>query len=173
MNEGSNDRRSSPTFAVKATRKGIAISIRCVALFAVLVLVNLPVKASSPSACPGIHIEILEIKNNKGTIGCALFESQDGFPIEYLRFATNIIVLKIRDTQARCDFVDIPAGTYALVVIHDENMNGELDADWLGIPIEGYGFSNDAKAMLGPPTFSEAAFSYQGQDMALSISLNY
>jgi uncharacterized protein (DUF2141 family) len=69
--------------------------------------------------------------------------------------------------------VDIPDGTYALALIHYENMNGELDADWLGIPLEGYGFSNDPKALIGPPWFSEAAFSYQGQGMALSISLNY
>jgi len=39
------------------------------------------------------------------------------------------MVLKIRETQARCDFEGIPPGTYALAVIHDENMNGKLDAN--------------------------------------------
>jgi uncharacterized protein (DUF2141 family) len=66
------------------------------------------------------------------------------------------MVLKIRETQARCDFEDIPPGTYALAVIHDENMNGKLDTNWLGIPKEGYGFSNAVKAMRGAPTRSEA-----------------
>lgn len=126
-----------------------------------------------PSSCPGIHIGILGIRNNEGTIGCALFESKTGFPIEFLRLATNIIVLKIRDNQARCDFVDIPPGVYALAVIHDENMNGKLDVNWLGVPTEGYGFSNDAKALIGPPSFSAASFAYQGQEMALSIRLHY
>jgi len=82
-------------------------------------------------------------------------------------------VIKIRDTQARCDFEDIAPGTYALAVVHDENMNGKLDTNWLGIPTEGYGFSNDAKAMLGPPSFSAASFTYDGQDMELTISLHY
>jgi uncharacterized protein (DUF2141 family) len=54
----------------------------------------------------------------------------------------------------RCDFLDIPAGTYTLVIVHDENMSSKLDTNWLGIPTEGYGFSNDAKVMLGPPSFS-------------------
>ena len=58
-------------------------------------------------------------------------------------------------------------------MIYDENMNGKLDTNWLGIPTEGYGFSNDAKAMLGPPSLSAASFTYDGQDMDLTISLDY
>ena len=83
------------------------------------------------------------------------------------------MVIKIRDAQARCHFLDIPPGTYALAVIHDENMNGKLDTNWLGIPKEGYGFSNDAKALLSAPSFSAASFSYEGGDLALTITLHY
>jgi uncharacterized protein (DUF2141 family) len=52
-------------------------------------------------------------------------------------------------------------------------MNSKLDTNWLGIPTEGYGFSNDAKAMLGAPSFSAASFPHDGKDLALTISLNY
>jgi uncharacterized protein (DUF2141 family) len=52
-------------------------------------------------------------------------------------------------------------------------VNGKLDTKWLKIPKEGYGFSNGAKAMLGPPSFSAASFPYDGQDMELTISLHY
>lgn len=100
-------------------------------------------------------------------------ESAAGFPTEFLHKATNIMVIKIRDTQARCDFEDIPPGTYALAVVHDENMNGKLDTNVLGIPREGYGFSNDAKALLGAPTFSAASFAYDGKNVDLTISLRY
>ncbi len=51
------------------------------------------------------------------------------------------MLMKVRNTQARCDFEDISPGTYALAVIHDENGNGKLDTNWVGIPTEGYGFS--------------------------------
>jgi uncharacterized protein (DUF2141 family) len=83
------------------------------------------------------------------------------------------MVIKIRDTQARCDFLDIPPGTYALAVIHDENMNGKLDTNWLGVPREGYGFSNDVKGLLSAPEFSAASFQYDGQNLELTISLHY
>lgn len=91
----------------------------------------------------------------------------------FLHSATNIMVIKIRKTQARCDFENIPPGTYALAVIHDENMNGKLDTNWLWIPTEGYGFSNDATALLGAPSFSAASFHYDGGNLDLTISLHY
>jgi len=74
---------------------------------------------------------------------------------------------------ARCDFEAIPPGTYALAVIHDENSSGKLETNWLGIPTEGYGFSNDAKAVFGTPSFDAASFPYDGQTLDLTISLHY
>jgi uncharacterized protein (DUF2141 family) len=174
MNE-SIDWKSAVAFTVKDPERGVLIRVRCVALFAVLVFAGLPAAlAQSPSSsCTGIHMNILNIRNSTGTVACALFDSPAGFPLEYLHYATNIMVIKIRHAEARCDFLDIPPGTYALAVIHDENMNGKLDTNWLGIPTEGYGFSNKAKAGLGPPSFSAASFTYDGQDMELTISLHY
>jgi uncharacterized protein (DUF2141 family) len=106
--------------------------VRRLTWLAVPVLANLPALAFAQTSCPGMHVKILNIRNSTGTVACALFESPAGFPIEYLHYATNIMVIKIRDPQARCDFLDIPSGTYALAVIHDENMNGKLDTNWLG-----------------------------------------
>ena len=145
---------------------------RCVALCAVLVFAN-PAVAFAQSSCPGIHVKILSIRNSTGAVACALFESPAGFPTEFLRSATNIMMIKIKDTQARCDFEDIPPGRYALAVIHDENMNGKLDTNRLGAPTEGYGFSNDASAFLRAPSFRAASFSYDGRNVDMTISLNY
>ena len=151
----------------------VLIGVRCLVWLAVPVMANLPALAWAQASCPGMHVRILNIRNSTGTVACALFESPDGFPLEFLRYATHIMVLKIRGTQARCDFLDIPPGTYALAVSHDENMNGKLDTNWLGIPREGYGFSNDARALLGAPAFSAASFQYDGQNPEFTISLHY
>jgi uncharacterized protein (DUF2141 family) len=172
MNE-STIRNSAVASTVKHPEMRVPMRVRCVALCAVLVFANLPAVAVAQSPCPGIHVKILNIRNSTGTIACALFESPAGFPIEYLRYATNIMVIKIRETQARCDFLDIPPGTYALAVIHDENMNGKLDTNWRGVPTEGYGFSNDAKVLLGAPSFSAASFPYDRGNLDLTISLHY
>jgi uncharacterized protein (DUF2141 family) len=139
----------------------------------VLLSAILPVAALAESPCPGIHVKILNIRNSTGTVACALFEAPDGFPGEYLRSATNVMVIKIRKAQARCDFEDIPPGTYAMAVVHDENMNGKLDTNWAGIPTEGYGFSINARAVLGAPSFSEASFTYDGQNVDMTMSLQY
>jgi hypothetical protein len=82
--------------------------VRCVLLSAVLVLTNFPVFTfGQSSSCTGIHVTVLNIRNSAGNVSCALFESSDGFPIEFLRYATNLMSIKIRDKQARFDFLDL------------------------------------------------------------------
>ena len=144
---------------------------RYAALCAMLVFANLP--ASASEQCPGIRVKILDIKNSTGTIACALFDSRAGFPTEFLSAATNVMVIKIRKAQALCTFEDIPPGKYAIGVIHDENMNGKLDTNRFGFPTEGYGFSNDARELLGPPSFSAASFPYDGSALNMTIKLHY
>jgi uncharacterized protein (DUF2141 family) len=120
--------------------------IVCVALFAVLAFASLPARSHSP--CPGIHVKVLNIRNSTGGVACALFESRVGFPKKFLVYATNIMIIKIRESRARW----IPTG-------------------W-ECP-EGYGFSRDARGILGAPSFDAASFVYDGQNLDLVIGLNY
>jgi len=150
-----------------------SMGARYVALGSVLAFTSLPAIVFAQPPCPGIHVEIPNIENSTGTIACALFESPAGFPTEFLHSATNIMMMKIKDTQARCSFLDIPAGTYALAVIHDENMDGKLNTNFLGVPTEGYGFSSGAEAGMSAPSFEAARFSYDGQNLDLTIRLHY
>ena len=146
---------------------------RVIVWYAALVCASLPARVFTQSPCPGIHLKILNIKDSTGTVACALFESPEVFPNEFLRSATNVMVMKIRKAQARCDFEDIPPGTYAMAVSHDENMNGKLDTNLIGIPTEGYGLPNDAKGLIGAPSFSAASFPYKGENLDLTMSLHY
>lgn len=61
---------------------------------------------------------------------------------------------------------------YATSVFHDENSNGELDTNFMGIPREGVGASNGAKGHLGPPKFDAAAFRFAGGRLDLKITIN-
>ncbi|MEO8158644.1 MAG: hypothetical protein ABI648_12675 [Betaproteobacteria bacterium] len=81
------------------------VDVRCVAWFAVLGLANLPGVAFAQSPCPGIHVTVPIIRNWVGTVACALFASPAGFPIEYLQMATNVMAIKIQETQVRRAFV--------------------------------------------------------------------
>ncbi|MGJ7610264.1 MULTISPECIES: DUF2141 domain-containing protein [unclassified Variovorax] len=60
--------------------------------------------------------------------------------------------------KARLVFAGLPPGRYALRVFADENGNGKLDTNLMGMPTERYGFSNDAKGNRAPPDFEAAAF---------------
>ncbi len=68
--------------------------------------------------------------------------------------------------------LDVPAGHYALSVVHDENGNGKLDT-FLKIPREGFGFSRNPPIRMGPPRFDEARFSVTGAQVTQSIRLKY
>ena len=166
-------RKSAVASTVRHPVTRVPMAVRCAAWFTVLMFANLSAVAVAQSPCPGIHVKILNIRNSTGTVACALFESPAGFPTEFLASATNVMIIKIRKTQARCDFEDIPPGTYAMAVVHDENMNGKLDTNWLGIPTEGYGFSNDAQGVVGAPSFSAASFPYDGRSLDLTMTLHY
>jgi uncharacterized protein (DUF2141 family) len=154
-------------------RKSAVGRAHCAAWLLAWMFICIPSIAFAKEACPGIHVVVLNIRNSTGTVACALFKSSKGFPTEYLRSATNIMVIKVHDKKARFDFLDIPPGTYSLVVVHDENMNGKLDTNWLGIPTEGYGFSNNAKALLGAPTYTAAMFLYNGKNLDMTVEMHY
>ena len=65
----------------------------------------------------------------------------------------------------------LPPGTYALRVMHDENDNGELDANFVGIPSEPWAFSNNATGNFGPPTWEDVKFELKGE-ASQNIKLN-
>lgn len=170
---GSTLREPKKLGSRKGLRQHVLLCLRCLAWGLPLMLAALSPYALAQSPCAGIHVQILNIRNSSGTVACALFDTPEGFPHDFLRMATNVMIIKIRKDQARCDFEDIPRGRYAMAVIHDENMNGKLDSNFLGIPTEGYGFSNDAEGLLGAPPFSAASFPYDGQNIELKMSLHY
>ena len=70
-------------------------------------------------------------------------------------------------------FAQLHPGRYAVIVIHDENDNGRLDENIIGVPTEGYGFSNDARGFLSAPSFDAAAVTIDGEDRNVVISLQY
>jgi uncharacterized protein (DUF2141 family) len=166
--------KSPLAFVLEDMKMGFPMRVGHVVFWVALIFANLTgVAFGQSSSCPGIHVKVMDIRNSAGTVDCALFDSPVGFPVEVLLSATNVMVIRVRETEARCDFEDIPPGTYALAVIHDENMNGKLDINFIGIPKEGYGFSNGAKGLFGAPSFSAASFQYDGGTLNLTISLHY
>ena len=70
-------------------------------------------------------------------------------------------------------FGNLEPGRYAAVAVDDEDGDGKLGENFLGVPTEPYGFSNAAQGFLGPPTFDAAAVALGGGDEAIRIALVY
>ena len=119
-----------------------------------------------------IHVEIDGLRSGKGQVVCSLFSSASDFP-RHSDKAVARIQSGISDRHAVCDFPGIAPGTYAISVFHDENSNGKMDTNFMGIPREGVGASNNAKGHFGPPKFDAAAFSFSGGHLELKITISY
>ena len=117
-----------------------------------------------------ITIMVEGLRNGSGSVSVALFEETDYFPddepfkaVEVSASASGSVELVIED---------VPNGDYALAVMHDENDNGDIDMNEYGMPMEGFGFSNDAMGDMGPPDFDSAAFTAD-EDTDLTVNIRY
>lgn len=76
-----------------------------------------------------------------------------------------------RGEDANFAFKDLKPGSYAVMITHDENGNGKLDTNVVGMPLEGYGFSNNPQVMR-KPTWDEARFEIGKDDVAIDVALH-
>jgi uncharacterized protein (DUF2141 family) len=118
-----------------------------------------------------LTVRVVNARNASGEIRVALFKDGQGFPGDASKaFRTQGAQIDPQTMSAQVVFTGIPQGVYAVSVFHDENGNGKLDKNLVGIPKEGYGASNNPPKKMRPPTFDEAKFSL-GTQQSLEIRL--
>jgi uncharacterized protein (DUF2141 family) len=76
------------------------------------------------------------------------------------------------DKKVQVVFTNLPYGWYGISLYHDENSNGEMDKNAMGIPKEAYGFSNNAKGFFGKPNYKKVMFQLNSAEMQIAIDLN-
>jgi len=121
--------------------------------------------------CQNASVEVVvkNIKEPKGSIRIGLFTNQKDF----MKTPIQGKVVKATGTEVTVVFENLPAGDYAVSVIHDENDNGELDANKMGVPKEGFAFGNNAMGSFGPPSFEKAKISLNGKNIVQTVNLKY
>lgn len=150
---------------------------RIIASLALLGLVALagPAPAEAPGAparAAKIVVNIGKFRNTKGTLGCRLYRSGETFPEGSAGSVEKRVA--IEGAETRMTFEDVGAGTYAVSCMHDENDNRKLDKNFLGVPTEGYGVSNNHTYALSAPKWDESKFVVEaGKDIGLAIGLRY
>jgi len=144
---------------------------RTIVLFAFALMLGGGISSSPPESADTFTVSVTGVRNGTGVVAVALFseEAAGGFPqAEPLRSTSALA----STTGVELTFEDLPAGRYALALMHDENQNGDLDTNDYGIPVEGFAFSNNAMSDMGPPSFSQAAVVVDGAT-STSVSMIY
>lgn len=128
---------------------------------------------ATPVLAAELAIEVRGIRSGDGRLFVAIHGSQTSASFPAADGA--VAALNQRASAGTLRFVlrDLPPGRYAVSAFHDENDNGELDVNLVGIPSEGYGFANDPGAAFGPPDFEAAAVTIGDVSEAAVLTLSY
>ena len=112
--------------------------------------------SANASLAAELVIRVVGLRSDMGRVHFAVYDRPEGFPTYEGRVAKGKVSAKARSAVIRLP--GMKPGLYAAAVFHDENGNDAFDQGFLGIPLEDYGFSNNAGGFLGPPSFDAAAF---------------
>ncbi len=116
---------------------------------------------AAPSVFTGeLSVEITGITDIRGQIIVAIYDSPEAFEAEDKPLAARHAV--VDGETVAVNFENINLGEHAAKLYHDANGNGKLDRNLLGLPSEGYGFSNNT-GRFGPPSFEEARFTIDAE----------
>lgn len=135
--------------------------------------------ASAPTARPELQapdtarleVTVVGFENDEGQALMSLFLDDAGWPDDP-DAAFVALSLPIRERTVVAAIDDVPPGSVAVAVFHDEDVDGELDQNFLGIPREDYGFSRDARGRFGPPGFDDARLEIEaGESLPITIEV--
>ena len=114
-----------------------------------------------------LTVSVSGLKNNTGMVKVGLYNSDGTFLKSTYKGITSVI----KNNGATVTFVGIPKGEYGISAYQDENSNGKLDKNIIGIPSEDFACSNNAKGFMGPPAYEDAKFIIS-KDLKIDIKLN-
>jgi uncharacterized protein (DUF2141 family) len=120
---------------------------------------------------PLVSVTVTRVSLQKGEIYAALFNSDKGFPND-VSAAYKTARATPRNGTATLQFENVPPGNYAIALFHDANGDGKLNTNFIGIPKEGYGVSNNAKNMFSGPSFKQTVFKHNTTTQ-LTIIMRY
>ncbi len=129
------------------------------------------VMASQSADAAGFVVKVTGLRSSRGYVHIALYNIPKNYP-KGDAMMTKIVPAS-RPGGVSATFSGLAPGTYAFAIYHDENGDNDFNRGFLGIPIEGYAFSNHATVFLGPPSFKEAAVKLTGPKDKIDIVMNY
>ena len=137
-----------------------------------LILCAIPMMAT-PLYAGDLVIELKGIRSDEGQVLGGIHQKFPDVKFPDAKGSTASFRVAAREGTITVIFKDMPDGDYALTAFHDENKSGEIDRNALGIPTEGYAFSNDAMGFMGPPSFEDTAVTVGEEGATASANMKY
>lgn len=159
------------------SRRISALSLPLALSAGALIGFEMPALAAADSAdCePGgipVTVEVHDLRSTDGNLTITIYGDR---PEDFLgpgrKLARKRVAISGPTTSA-CLSVPRP-GDYAIAIYHDEDDNHDFDRTFVGLPDEGYGFSNDAETIIGPPSYEDARFEVPAGGWTLTIRMRY
>ncbi|WP_299213359.1 DUF2141 domain-containing protein [uncultured Aquimarina sp.] len=113
-----------------------------------------------------IQVNVNGIDSKKGQIVFMLFNTDEGFPKEVNKAYKKGYVKQFSKSTSYT-FENVPHGTYAVVIFHDENNDGEIESNFIGMPKERVGASNLTKR--SKPNFKKCAIELNGVEKVIDV----
>ncbi len=115
-----------------------------------------------------LTIQVTNVKDAEGHVRVAIYNSEK----DYMK--KHFMVKSAKAAKGTVELVidNLPAGTYGISVMHDANSNEKMDSNLIGMPKEGFGFSNNAKGTFGPPSYEKTKFDFTASTQ-ISIAMTY
>ncbi|GMG86315.1 DUF2141 domain-containing protein [Biformimicrobium ophioploci] len=117
-----------------------------------------------------VSLNVTNIQSSVGRIYVSVYDSKDTFLSETKVYAENFGLENLQDGSLVIE-LSLPQGRYAIAVHHDDNANGEMDSNFIGIPKEPVGFSNGHVPRFGPPKFAKAAIDITSAEVEEKVTL--
>jgi uncharacterized protein (DUF2141 family) len=138
------------------------IPIASIATLLSLTAAAIVASPANASRSGDLTVVVSGVNTQRGKVCLSLFNSSIGFPANASR-AVKSQCVSPRTGVSTAVFTNLPAGSYAVAVIHDVNGDGRLNQNSLGIPTESFGFSRNPQILTGPPSFNDASFFMAGK----------
>jgi uncharacterized protein (DUF2141 family) len=123
-------------------------------LLTILIFFTSILLASAQEESFNLTVNIAGLNSDKGSLLVGVYSTKENF----LKKPFKSDIIKIINKKSFVTFKNIPKGVYAVSFIHDENDNKKMDTNFIGIPREDYGCSNNATGFMGPPKYEDAKF---------------
>ncbi len=123
--------------------------------------------AALPASAATVEVRVSNVAGGKGKLSVAVCDRE-----RFLKQCSHHASVPARAGEMVVALRDIPPGTWAVLAYQDENENGQLDRNFMGIPKENYGFSRDAVGRFGPPEFDDAAIDVRDGTTVAPIKLH-